>query len=51
MKEAATNTNSMEYQLTDVWSFLQLGCIVRTGASTAGGQWSFTNPWQWSQKR
>jgi len=45
-KGHVTNTSSMELARTVVWNFLQLECIVRTGAYTVGDQWNFMIPWR-----
>jgi len=38
--EIAISINFMEFQLIDVWSFLQQVCFVKTGAFTVGVLWN-----------
>ena len=45
-KVHATNTSFMESVRIVVFNFLQLECIVRTGAYTVGDQWNFMIPWR-----
>nr|AIE93861.1 tRNA-modifying enzyme [uncultured marine thaumarchaeote AD1000_41_B03] len=50
MKVHVTNTSFMELARIVVWNFLQLECIVRTGAYTVGDRWNFMTRWKCSHK-